>query len=694
MIVPAYNERECIASTVRSLLAGDHPIEVIVVDDGSTDGTADIVRGLDLPGVRLIQQPNAGKPAALNTGIANAHHDIIVMMDGDTVFEPSTVRELIQPFSDPRVGAVAGNAKIANRRNLVARLQHIEYVIGFNLDRRAYDLLRCMPTVPGAVGAFRRSALRQVGGLSSDTLAEDTDLTMAICASGWRVVYQETARAWTEAPETLRQLWRQRYRWSYGTVQSMWKHRKPSTADGFGGRFGRVALIQLALFQIVLPLLAPLIDIFLIYGLFFLDPVTTAAAWLAILALQLVVGLYAFRLEREPLRPLLLMPLQQIVYRQLMYAVLIRSVATAIGGVRLRWQKMNRNGVANASLAAGMAHAAQSAAYARAGVPVPSAPPAPSVPAPRQVPVPPSAAPRLPPQRDGRAPVGRHPPQPRPPLRNRPAPARAQPPAPQPPAPQPRPNGSPLRPAGSPPLPHGLPPLPHGLPPLVPAAAAHRSGRGPRWPASPSDRPPPVSPPRARTAWSVAASALLLAALVGCGSTSAPLTGLPAAGTPTLSNTGKSDMYGGPTRIGEPTRLPAPTTKSSPRRPRPRPGDPGGEHAAGPLVLDERHVLRRVRQRPVREQGDRLPGHAALPGGRRRHLPGPDHLRGRPACGGRRDDPVLRAAAEVLRDGGPLRPLRGRVLVGADPARRPVRRRGHRLRRARLRGGADPGADG
>ncbi|MEJ2887963.1 bifunctional polysaccharide deacetylase/glycosyltransferase family 2 protein [Actinomycetospora aeridis] len=344
VIVPAYNEKENIAATVRSLVASAHPVEVIVVDDGSTDGTADIVDALRLPRVRVVRQANGGKPAALNTGIAHARHELIVMIDGDTVFEPSTVGRLVQPFADPTVGAVAGNAKVASRRGLLARWQHIEYVMGFNVDRRVYDVLRCMPTVPGAIGAFRRRVLLAVGGVSDDTLAEDTDLTMAICRSGWRVVYEDSARAWTEAPATLPQLWRQRYRWSYGTMQSMWKHRRAVLESGASGRFGRAGLAHLAVFQVLLPLLAPLVDIFLVYGLLFLDPVTTLVAWSTVQAIQLVAAVIAFRLEREPAGVLWLLPLQQIVYRQLMYAVLIQSVVTAVGGIRLGWQKLRRVG--------------------------------------------------------------------------------------------------------------------------------------------------------------------------------------------------------------------------------------------------------------------------------------------------------------------------------------------------------------
>ncbi|MFJ3496531.1 bifunctional polysaccharide deacetylase/glycosyltransferase family 2 protein [Streptomyces sp. NPDC086091] len=344
VLVPAYNEAKCIENTVRSLVRSDHPVEVLVIDDGSADGTARIVEDLDLPGVRVVRQLNAGKPAALNRGIANARHDLIVMMDGDTVFEPSTVRELVQPFADPQVGAVAGNAKVGNKDTLIGAWQHIEYVMGFNLDRRMYDVLRCMPTIPGAVGAFRRTALDRVGGMSDDTLAEDTDITMAMHRDGWKVVYAEKARAWTEAPESVQQLWSQRYRWCYGTMQAIWKHRRTLVERGPSGRFGRVGLPLVSLFMVVAPLLAPLIDLFLVYGLLFGPTGKTIAAWFGVLAVQAACAAYAFALDRERLTPLISLPLQQLLYRQLMYIVLLQSWITALTGGRLRWQKLRRKG--------------------------------------------------------------------------------------------------------------------------------------------------------------------------------------------------------------------------------------------------------------------------------------------------------------------------------------------------------------
>ena len=348
VVVPAYNEELGIAGTVRSLAACDYPeLEIVVVDDGSTDATAAVVAGLGVPGVRLLRQANAGKPAALNAGIRAARHEVLVLVDGDTVFEPDALKALVRPMAEARrslVGAVSGNTKVGNRRGLLGRWQHIEYVIGFNLDRRMFDVLQCMPTVPGAIGAFRREALAAVGGVSEDTLAEDTDLTMAICRAGWRVLYVPEARAWTEAPATLGQLWRQRYRWCYGTMQAMWKHRGAMRESGAAGMLGRRGLPYLFVFQVLLPLLAPVIDIATAYAVVFARTPELVVVWLAFLALQLLAAGYAFRLDGERLAPLWTLPLQQLVYRQLMYLVVIQSVASALYGLRLRWQAMRRTG--------------------------------------------------------------------------------------------------------------------------------------------------------------------------------------------------------------------------------------------------------------------------------------------------------------------------------------------------------------
>jgi cellulose synthase/poly-beta-1,6-N-acetylglucosamine synthase-like glycosyltransferase len=256
----------------------------------------------------------------------------------------------VQSFLDPEVGAVSGNTKVANRDGLLGRWQHLEYVMGFNLDRRMFEVGECMPTVPGAIGGFRREALIDIGGVPTVTLAEDTDLTMALIRAGWRVVYEQSAVAWTEAPATLRQLWRQRYRWCFGTMQAMWKHRRSLIERGPSGRLGRRGLGYLLGFQILLPLAAPAVDVYAIYGLFFLPLASVAAVWFGFLLLQVLTAAYALRMDGERLTPLWTMPLQQIVYRQLMYLVVFQSTITALSGIRLGWQRIARRGVAGLGL--------------------------------------------------------------------------------------------------------------------------------------------------------------------------------------------------------------------------------------------------------------------------------------------------------------------------------------------------------
>jgi cellulose synthase/poly-beta-1,6-N-acetylglucosamine synthase-like glycosyltransferase len=347
VLVPAHNEEAGIESTLRSLLASTHPyLQIVVVDDGSTDRTAQIAEGVRDPRVTVIRQANTGKPGALNTGLGYARHDIVVMVDADTVFEPEALYQLIQPLAHPAIGAVSGNTKVGNRTKLLGKWQHLEYVFGFNLDRRMFEVLECMPTVPGAIGAFRRDALMGIGGVSDDTLAEDTDLTMALWRAGWRVVYEETAIAWTEVPSSLGQLWRQRYRWCYGTLQSMWKHRHAALEVGPAGRFGRRGLSYLTLFQVLLPLFAPVVDVFFLYGILFRDPVEAVGVWLGFLAVQMITAGYALKLDNERMRELWTLPLQLFVYRQLLYLVIIQSVVTAMLGNRLKWQRMNRSGTA------------------------------------------------------------------------------------------------------------------------------------------------------------------------------------------------------------------------------------------------------------------------------------------------------------------------------------------------------------
>ena len=355
VLVPAFNEEAGIEATLRSLCIQDYPdFEVIVIDDGSTDRTPMIVERLiwelNTSQCTLLRQANAGKSNALNAGLRVARGEVVVTVDGDTAFTPGALARLVQPMRDERVGAVSGNTKVANRHRLLGRWQHLEYTMGFNLDRRMYDILGCMPTVPGAIGAFRAIALTEVGYFSDDTLAEDTDLTMALHRAGWAVVYEPRAVALTEVPQSLHDLWRQRYRWSYGTMQSAWKHRRAVVEGGASRRLGWIGLPYLVLFQIVFPLLGPVVDLFAVYGLLFLDRQAVLAYWIGFTLVQLAVTAYALYLDREPQRDLWAIPLQQFVYRQLMYLVVIHALSTAFSGARTGWHKLRRTGALNEPL--------------------------------------------------------------------------------------------------------------------------------------------------------------------------------------------------------------------------------------------------------------------------------------------------------------------------------------------------------
>jgi cellulose synthase/poly-beta-1,6-N-acetylglucosamine synthase-like glycosyltransferase len=331
-----------IVPAVRSLVESDYPdLEVVVVDDGSTDGTADLVEALGLSQVRVIRKANGGKASALAVGLEASTHEVVVMLDADTVFERDTIRSLVQPLRDPAVGAVSGNTKVGNRRGLLGRWQHLEYVSGFNLDRRLLDLFGCITTVPGACGAFRRSAVVAANGLSDDTLAEDTDLTMSVLRSGFRVVHEERARAWTEAPSTVGDLWRQRWRWGYGTLQCVWKHRGAFREHASLGRFGLPFMIA---FQVLMPLLAPFIDLFAIHGILVGEGARVLLVWGGYALLSVLVTAYALHLDHESYRPLWSLPLQQLFYRQLIYLVVVQSLVSALSGIHLPWHKLERTG--------------------------------------------------------------------------------------------------------------------------------------------------------------------------------------------------------------------------------------------------------------------------------------------------------------------------------------------------------------
>jgi cellulose synthase/poly-beta-1,6-N-acetylglucosamine synthase-like glycosyltransferase len=310
------------------------------------------------PRVHLFTKPNGGKAEALNYGLRYATGEVIITLDADTLFMPETVAALAHRFYNPQLGAVSGNTKVGNRVNIVTRWQALEYITSQNLDRRAFASLNGITVVSGAVGAWRREAIERAGGFSSDTLAEDQDLTIRVRRLGYKIGYEEAAIGWTEAPESVGTLARQRFRWSYGTLQCMWKHRGALFRPRYGA-LGWLSMPNVWIFQILFPLISPLMDLMLLWSgvsallerlehpseyaitnlnqVLFYYALFLAADWLA--------AAFAFLLERrERWRLLWWLLLQRFCYRQVMYYVMVKSVAMAARGALVGWGKLERKG--------------------------------------------------------------------------------------------------------------------------------------------------------------------------------------------------------------------------------------------------------------------------------------------------------------------------------------------------------------
>src|SRR5216110_562359 len=345
VVMAAYNEEKVIAETLRTLLATDYKaeMEVVVVDDGSGDRTAaeiERVAGSE-PRVRLLRQDNHGKACALQRGLATARNGIVIFIDADTQCQRDTLPRLLEPFADARIGAVSGHAKVGNLRTFIARCQALEYTCGFNLDRRAYNRWNCITVVPGAISAVRKDAIDEAGGLSLQTLAEDTDLTLSLHRQRQRIVYVPGAIAWTEAPETVRTLARQRSRWAYGTLQCLWKHRDMVFNWNYRA-LGWFSLPSIWFFQIILVAVTPMVDLFLLASLPF-------GAWNAVLpfviiflAMDVILATLACMLEREPIvRAWRILPMR-LIYRPMLSYCIWKAILRAIKGAWVSWGKLER----------------------------------------------------------------------------------------------------------------------------------------------------------------------------------------------------------------------------------------------------------------------------------------------------------------------------------------------------------------
>lgn len=355
IIVPAYNEELNAVRTVQSLLRQDYPqLRILFIDDGSSDNTYKTVSEAFAgdPRVEVHTKPNGGKASALNYGIEISDTEYLVCIDADTQLKENAVSELMKKFDgqNGKVAAVAGNVKVGNEVNMITRWQSIEYITAQNFDRRAFDLLNGITVVPGALGAFRKDALEAAGGFTTDTLAEDCDLTMRLHKNHYIIRNGNTALSYTEAPETIKQFLKQRFRWSFGVMQCFWKHRDALFNPRYKN-FGMVAMPNILIFQMILPILAPLADLILVLSLiaagFGLIPASIGHIlfyYLVFTLVDIAGAALAFVFEKEKPGKLLWMIPQRLIYRQLMYYILFRSFSKAIKGETQGWGVLKRTG--------------------------------------------------------------------------------------------------------------------------------------------------------------------------------------------------------------------------------------------------------------------------------------------------------------------------------------------------------------
>lgn len=346
IIVPAYNEEVNAVSSINNLLRCDYPnFNIIFVNDGSTDNTLEVVKAAfkNTGQVTILNKINGGKASALNHGIAATQADYVVCIDADTKLKTDAVSKLMMHFNDSTIGAVAGNVKVGNEVNLITHWQSIEYTTSQNIDRKAFGYFNAITVVPGAIGAFNKLAIEEAGGFTSDTLAEDCDLTIRILRCGYIIANENSAVALTEAPETLKQFMSQRFRWTFGVLQTFWKNRDALFNTNYT-KLGFIALPDILLFKYIIPMFAPFADFLMLIGLISGSASEIGIYYTVFLGVDLLLALFAFSFEKEPFWKIIWLIPQRVIYRWLLLIVLFKTLRKAVKGELQHWGVLKRTG--------------------------------------------------------------------------------------------------------------------------------------------------------------------------------------------------------------------------------------------------------------------------------------------------------------------------------------------------------------
>lgn len=351
IIIPVFNEARIIERSVKSLLELDYPdFEIIMVNDGSTDNTKEIAESLvgykkgiykDVK-ISLVNKPNGGKASALNLGIKLSEAEFVLCMDGDSLLSQSSLKMAVRHFVNPSIGAVAGNVKVLNRGKFFTDLQALEYLEGLNMARSAQSSIELVNIIPGPIGLFRKKAIESAGFYTSDTFAEDADLTLRLLSAGWKIYYEPKSISYTEAPETLYQLLKQRYRWTRGILQSIRKHKKllVNPTINFPGSFILWSMFYEALIWPPMNLAAHLF--FIVAALVFGFSSLIFYWWAGLALLDIAAALYCAAAEKEEFRLIGFAVIYRMIFILIIDICKTMSTIEEFLGIKMTWGKLER----------------------------------------------------------------------------------------------------------------------------------------------------------------------------------------------------------------------------------------------------------------------------------------------------------------------------------------------------------------
>jgi len=346
IVIPMYNEQYVISHTLDSILDSDYEhLNIHVVNDGSTDHSLQSLEKFKQNRkVHIYTQTNQGKVVALNHGISMSTDQIIISVDSDTQLEPNAISKIVNYFADPHIGCVSGSIRVGNRDSAITKSQDMEYTIAQSLDKRAMDILHAVTISPGAFSAWRRKAIIAAGQFTPDTLAEDFDLTLRVIQQGYRSKYCPQSIAYTEVPADMQTLSKQRFRWYYGNLQVLFKHRRLFFNPDHG-ILGLFWIPRMWIWQIFAQLLLPIIDLFVILGIVVGNTQVMLIYFVIYIVMQMIVAAFAYRLESRPLPSLFTIIFIRIWYSHRLSFILWRACISALRGQIVQWNIVHHQGL-------------------------------------------------------------------------------------------------------------------------------------------------------------------------------------------------------------------------------------------------------------------------------------------------------------------------------------------------------------